>query len=127
MGVDYFNCDKCNAITADCEDHGHCGGCGSVFCGDCYDELKEEENAFVCDSRCDGLNKCSECKLKHGKCGKSCDECWKNHYACSSKKKECSIRAAMTAEQIKYAKKYAKYKEKLSDLQLEIDDSSDSD
>lgn len=61
MGVDYYNCDACEEIYADCEDGlSYCEKCENNFCSKCttkyglremYDDDNEEEwleNCPVC-------------------------------------------------------------------------------
>lgn len=35
MGVDYYDCDVCSSIFADCDDHGRCEACDRRWCEDC--------------------------------------------------------------------------------------------
>lgn len=36
MGVDYYNCEFCNEIYADCTDYGSCKICNKSACPNCY-------------------------------------------------------------------------------------------
>lgn len=40
MGVDFYNCDICNDIYADCGPCGSCEGCGQSWCGNYDDDMK---------------------------------------------------------------------------------------
>lgn len=69
MGVDFYNCELCGEIFADAGHWGHCGGCESMMCGYCYDEMRKKngelgseheradfygEEAPNCCDKCDG-------------------------------------------------------------------------
>ena len=35
MGIDYFNCQKCDEIFSDCGTFGMCMNCENLYCEDC--------------------------------------------------------------------------------------------
>jgi len=53
MGVDYYNCDICNEIYADCGTYESCQTCGASWCANCMDEyeifmIDDEERCDLC-------------------------------------------------------------------------------
>ena len=56
MGVDYFNCDKCDEVYSE-HYFRWCNYCDNVYCDDCLVELTEEYGM----NEDDRLNKCYEC------------------------------------------------------------------
>lgn len=51
MGVDFYNCDLCNAIYPDCGPCGNCEGCERSWCGSCDKGIRTFW--YNGDTRCD--------------------------------------------------------------------------
>lgn len=67
MGIDYYNCELCGVIFADCGYWGYCGNCESMMCGDCYEVMAKkngvlgEEHENAVDFGEDAPNCCDKC------------------------------------------------------------------
>lgn len=67
MGIDYYNCEVCDEIFADCGPCGFCGKCEAYLCGHCLDEMRErngeigEDHENADDYGEDAPNGCDKC------------------------------------------------------------------
>ena len=56
MGVDYYNCHRCDEVYSE-HYFRHCS-CGEIYCDDCLVELVEK---YGIDKENDWVNKCYDC------------------------------------------------------------------
>lgn len=104
MGIDYYNCDKCNGIYADCGYYVTCneeaGGCGSSWCSnECAIDDGYIPHSCKLGNALEEGEACPEGECEHS----DNDDCWECEHYTNTSCKHCRGEIVSDEDILEYA------------------------